>query len=119
MFADPQSMTVNATPVSLPRISTGDMKGRFRTADGSYELSVSHTLDKRERSVVRLDRYTVGVDTYDPSKMRNYKSSYYLVVDTPPNGVGFTDTEIEDDIQALLDLVAGGDFLVRFIGKEA
>lgn len=119
MFSDPQSVTINAVPVSLPRVSTGDMKGRFRTADGSLELSISHSAARRERSVIRLDRSKVGVDPLDSGKSKNYSCSVYLVVDAPLNGVGFTDAELEYDAKGLIALLNTAGFLAKFLGKEA
>lgn len=119
MFSDPQSVTVAATPVSLPRISSGDRKGTFRNADGSLSLSISHADGKRERSLIRLDRSKIGVDVLDPSRSRPYAASVWMVVDAPLNGVGFTDTELSDDIKALCALITNGTFIARILGKEA
>lgn len=119
MFSDPQSVTVAATPVSLPRITAGDRKGIFRNPDGSLSLTVSHADGKRERSLVRLDRSKIGADLLDPTKQRPYQAAVWLVVDAPLNGVGFTDAELSEDIKALCGLVTKTDFIARFLGKEA
>lgn len=119
MFSDPQSVTINAVPVSLPRVSTGDMKGRFRNADGSLELAISHSASRRERSVIRLDRSKIGVDPLDPTKNKSYTCSVYLVVDAPLNGVGFTDAELEYDVKGLTALINSAGFCAKFLGKEA
>lgn len=119
MLSDPQSLTISGTAVSLPRIPADGRSGRFRNSDGSLTLSISHSGGKRERSMVRLDRSKIGEDVLDPTKMRNFLGSAWLVVDVPMNGVGFTDAEIEADVKALCSLISSGTFLSKFLGKEA
>jgi len=119
MLSDPQSITISGTAVSLPRISAGEMKGRFRTPDGTLELSVQHSSAKRERSVIRLDRNKIGVDPLNSTQQKNYSYSAYLVVDAPLNGVGFTDAEQEADIKGLIALLNTSGYLTKFLGKES
>lgn len=120
MFTDPQTVTISTVANNLPRIPAGNENGgRFRSADGSLELVVSHTATRRERSVVRLNRNKVGADPLDSTKQKAYSVSYYLVVDAPLNGVGFTDAEQEADIKGLLALVNSSGWALKFLGKEA
>lgn len=119
MYAEPQTLTISTVAVSLPRISMGELQGRFRTASGDLELSIAHSVRNRERSVIRLDRNKVGADPLDSGKSKAYKAAYYLVVDAPNNGVGFTDTELEADIKGLLTLLQTTGYLAKFLGKES
>lgn len=119
MLSSPQSITLDTTPISLPRISMGDMKGTFRSSDGGYKLTVSHSAAKRERSLIRLDAQKLEADPLNPAINRPYSCAVYLVVDAPLNGLGYTDADQEDLIVALMDLVGGAGFLAQFLGKEA
>lgn len=119
MLADPQTITVDTVPVTLPRISAGNQTGTFRNSDGTYTVIVTHTGGKRERSHVRLDVNKVGVDPLDTARSRSYSWSAWLVIDAPPNGTGFTDAEQEDAVKALTGLIMSDGFLTKILGKEA
>lgn len=119
MYADPQSVTINSVANSLPRISMGDLSGKFRSADGSFVLTISHANSKRNRSVVRLDQTKVGANPLDPTKNLNWSASAYLVLDVPLNGGGFTTTEQQNLIAGLTGLVNGTGFTSKFVGQEA
>lgn len=119
MFADPRPITVNAVVQSLPRVSVGNMTSVYRSADGSLELNIAHSANKRERSVVRLTANKVGQDPFDSSRSKAYTASTYLVIDTPLNGAGFTDTELEQHIVGLLDFLKGAGNLAKILGKES
>lgn len=119
MFADPQSITVGAEPVSLPRIGVGNMTGTYRSGDGEYTLYVAHSANKRERTVVRLTITRQGVDPVDASKARNYMFQPYFVFDAPLNGVGFTDAEQEEAIRALIGFLEQPNAIAKLLGKES
>lgn len=119
MFSDPQSITVAAAPVSLPRVSVGNLTSTYRTADGSYELQIAHSANKRERTVVKLTANKVGVDPFDASRSRSYTAPIYVVIDSPLNGAGFTDTELKDQLIALADLIKSANFATKILGKES
>ena len=91
MFSDPQSVTINAVAVSLPRTTAGDNKGAFTANDGSVKLSVSHSYAKRNRRMIRLDHSKVAADPLAADRNLKYNFATYLVIDGPP--VGYTNTE--------------------------
>lgn len=119
MYTEPITITVNAVPKVLKRISAGDLQGRFRLPDGTYDLSIKHSAQRRERSVVKLTKNIVAADPLNSTLQRNYVWSAYLVVDAPLNGVGFTDIEQENDIKGLLAWLSSGTVLAQFLGKES
>lgn len=47
MFTDPLSVTYNATAKSLPRVSVGPQRSRYRTADGEFSVVIRNTVDKK------------------------------------------------------------------------
>lgn len=117
MFTDPQSVVINAVPVSLPRVSMQGRSGTYESADGALTLTISHANNKRARSVVRLDRKKVGADALNPATNKQYTSSVYLVVDYP--FTGFTDTELSHDVKGITDLFDGAGFTAKFLGQES
>lgn len=118
MFSDPQSVTISGAAKSLPRVSSGDFSGQFRTSDGVYTLSVKHTAGKRERSVVRLDTRKIGANPLDPTRNLPYTASVYLVLDAPPQQSGFTSVELEDLSKGLVAYLSAAN-VTKFVGKES
>jgi len=119
MFADPQSVSISGTATSLPKVSSGDFSGKFRAGDGNTSLSISHTENRRERSVVRLDRSVIGANPLDTSKQVAYTGAWYLVQDVPLNGVGFDATQKVASIIALADWLKATGNAAKFVGLES
>lgn len=118
MFSDPQSVTISGSAKTLPRVSSGDFSGQFRTSDGAYTLSVKHTGGKRDRSVVRLDTRKIGANPLDPTKNLPYTASVYVVLDAPAQFAGFASTELEDLLKGLTAYLSAAN-VTKFVGKES
>lgn len=118
MFTDPQSVTISGAAKSLPRVSSGDFSGQFRASDGAYTLSVKHTANKRDRSVVRLDTRKIGANPLDPAKNLPYTASVYVVLDAPAQSGGFTSVELEDLTKGLVAYLTAAN-VTKFVGKES
>lgn len=118
MFSDPQSVTISGSAKSLPRVSSGDFTGQFRATDGAYTLSVKHTSNKRDRSVIRLDSKKIGTNPLDPSKNLPFSASVYIVLDAPSQGTGFTNVELEDLAKGLVAYLSAAN-VTKFVGKES
>jgi len=99
-FADPQSVTVVGGAVSLPRISSGENKGTFQSADGLTRLSVSHAYGSRIRRTARLDLSKIAADPFEATVNNKYSMSTYIVVDIPT--VGYTTADIVTNAAGLL-----------------
>lgn len=103
MFADPQSITVNAVAQSMPRVTTDGQKSIYRKADGTFTLTISHIpagkgSDQRVRSMVRVDQIAVVPDPL--TAVNDYETlSIYFVIDRPL--VGFTSTQVDQLMAAL------------------
>lgn len=118
MFADPQSVTISGTANSLPRVSSGEFNGQFRTSDGVRTLSIKHSQGRTDRSVVRLDSKKLGANPLDPAKNLPYRSSVYVVLEAPAGGQGFTSVELEDQVKALAAYLSAAN-VTKFVGKES
>lgn len=90
-FADPQSVTISGTPISLPRISTEGDETVYQSADGLVQLLASHDAGKRLRHVIRLNHSKVTADPFIPAENVKVSTSQYLVIDAPT--VGYTAAE--------------------------
>lgn len=102
MFADPQSITVvGSTATSLPRTGAGLEQGVFTSADGTVQLSVSHSSKKRHRRSARINLSKVISDPLIPNQNTKVSYSAYVVLDVPVNGVSAAES-----VKALTGLAA-------------
>lgn len=85
-FADPQSVTISASTISLPRISVGDDQSEYASGDGLTQLSASHNYGKRTRRMLRLDTSKLTSDPFKPAENVKVSMSCYMVFDLPPAG---------------------------------
>lgn len=86
-FADPQSVTIDGTAVSLPRTGLSLTEGDFRSEDGNTTLTVAHTKGKRNRHLVKVQVSSIVADPLVPATMIPVSYSAHLVIDGPLQGV--------------------------------
>lgn len=117
MFADPQTVTVNAVGQTLAAISREPKKSTYREDIGEYELVVSHNEGaKRDRRTVRLNRRIVTADPFIPAQNVEVSHSVYLVIDAPV--AGFTASQIKDDVLGLTGWLTSANVL-KVLGGES
>jgi hypothetical protein len=92
-FADPQTVTINAIPYTLNRVSSGINTGEYLNAPGDTKLSIAHAYGKRVRRTIRLDRSKLAADPLNPTINSPYSMSTYLVVDHPIMGFAIADQQ--------------------------
>lgn len=99
-FADPQTLTIDATPYTCNLISSESSKSVYATADGTLRLTISHQGAKdRTRRMVRVDQQIVAADPL--SSENEYKNlGIYVVIDEP--NFGFDSTAVDNVVQALV-----------------
>jgi len=85
-YADPQSITISGSAVSLPRVGSGPTTGAFSANDGTVQLSVLHTSGKRNRHTLRLTHSKIAPDPLISAQNIRYSASVYLGFDVPPTG---------------------------------
>jgi len=82
-FSDPLSITISGATSSLPRISVGDDKSEYQSADGLIRVEASHQYKvDRTRRMFRLDTKKVTADPMRPVENRQVSMSTYVVFDT-------------------------------------
>jgi hypothetical protein len=100
-YNDPQSITVDGTAYSLPRVLTGTTVGRFVSADALRELTVDpRGTAKRRRNVGRFYTKRTVVDPLGSGLSTQVQSMVSITIDRPTSGV--TDAEIEKDLLGLI-----------------
>lgn len=121
MFADPQSVTINAVATSFARNPSRDPSaGVFRTSDGQGTLTIANQFrPTRQRFTIRLDNKKIDSDPLDGTGMlkQPYSMSTYLVIDAP--ATGYSATQIGHQVQALVDWLDVAGNITKVLGGEA
>lgn len=115
MFTDPQSVTVNSVPQSLPAISREELASLYRKDDGSYTLKISHQEGARNRRVVRIEHTKTATDPLT-AQNATVGMSVYMVIDAPP--WGYTNTELKDIALGLTGWASSANIL-KVLGGES
>lgn len=117
-FADPQSITINAIAISLPRIAAGTGTGAFQSADGATKLAVSNSYGKRTRRMLRVDVQKNAADPLNPTQNLPYNMAAYLVVDVPIIGYSVTEQkQVVDGLTGYLTASSGAR-VTQLLGGE-
>lgn len=116
MFTDPQSVTINGVATSLPRISSGDQVAKYRSADETVSMRISHQDAKgRKRRMVRLDQVVVAADPLT-AENASQTAGVYLVVDEPK--FGFDDAALDYLVDALVLWLSSAN-IAKLLGGES
>ncbi len=118
-LADPQSITISGTPISLPRTSTGDGESEYSSSDGLVQLSLANAYGRRTRRVVRIDHSKITTDPFISTQNVKVSMSNYMVFDLPPAGYSNADvTAIYTGFKTLL--TASSDLVItKLLGGES
>lgn len=115
MFADPQSITVNAVAQSLPATARNGTSSEYTKDDQTYKLTVGHQYGNRRRFTVRIDANKIAADPLASANNQRYSASAYLVVDGP--NVGYSNAELKDIALALAAWATSAN-LLKVLGGE-
>jgi hypothetical protein len=118
MFTDPQTVTINAVPYTLPRVSSDVNAGAFRTGDGAITYSIANTYGKRWRRTARIVHSKYAADPLFPANNAPYSMTFYVVVDVPK--VGYTVAEQKQVIDGFLANLqaSSGANITKLLGGE-
>lgn len=119
MFADPQSVTVNAVAQSLPRTAADGESASYTKDDGTYKLTISHQTTKngRKRHMVRLDFNEVSADPFVPAENVKNEGACYIVIDEPAQDQ-FTNANLLLKVKGLRDWASDAN-LTKVIAGES
>lgn len=92
-FADPQSLTVGSSTITLPRVNSGSNTGTFKSGDDQYSLEISPLSLKsgRRSKTVRIRNTKVTADPLISTTNVVVSDSIRLVIDTPSQGYSEAD----------------------------
>lgn len=119
-FADPQSITIDGTAITLPRTDF-DPEGVFTSNDGTVELKVWHQRTKsgRFRRYYKVSHNKLAADPYVAGANKPVSMSVQLTVDLPSQGYLVADSKkIVESALAVLTASTGAK-LTQFLGGEA
>jgi hypothetical protein len=87
-FADPQSVTISGTTISLPRTFSSGSESAYTSGDGLVKLSANHALVKqgRARRLLRIDHSKLTSDPFKAAENVKVNMACYVVFDLPPAG---------------------------------
>lgn len=114
-LADPQTITIDTVAKTCNRIKSEGLRSTYQTSDEEVTFVVSHQESKkRTRRMMRVDQRKVAADPL--TSVNEYKSAgAYLVIDQPE--FGFSETELGDLVQALLDWATSAN-VVKVLGTQ-
>lgn len=118
MFADPQTITVNAIAKSLVRTGTGVDTGGFATSDRAFRLSVSHDYKRRTRRLVKMTHDSLVASPLISGQNINQSVAVHLVVDSP---AGYDVTLLKQDVDGFVAWLAAtsGANVTKLLGGES
>lgn len=112
---------VAGSEVEAPRVSVGDHKSEYVTADGLNALTAStqQLANGRLRHLVRIDTSKLTTNIYEESKKQKVSMSTYLVVDRPENG--FTVAEAKKLVEGLVGFLSASTYAntTKVLGGES
>lgn len=117
-FADPSSVTISGSAISLPRTSSGVNAGTFTSADGLTKLDVTHAYGKRNRRQLRLTVSKTSADPIIPAQNTVSSMSVYMVVDVPKVGYSVTEQKAVVDAFAAYLTASTGAQVTKLLGGE-
>lgn len=117
-LSDPQSVTINAVPFSLPRVNTGMNMSEYLDNTGNVRLTVQNRPGKRNRTSIRLNHRKVAPDPLSTGYNKEYSMSTFLVIDRPD--VGYTQAEVKQVVDGLVAALSAssGSLITKTIGGE-
>lgn len=99
MLTDPQSITVAAVPISLPRTGSDRSSADYTSADGNSQMRVAQTVNgSARRTVISLKTNKIAADPITAVNSR--KSATWTIACNAPLD-GFTVAELKDQLVGL------------------
>jgi len=117
MFTDPQSVTVNTVAKSMPKIRSDGTSSVYRSADGLFELTVSHQVSRgRVRSLVKISQRAIVPDPL--TSANDYETLIFQMVCDRPE-VGFDATTIGYLITGITAWINTAGVVGKLFGQES
>lgn len=118
MFADPQTVTIDAVPITLNRLNTSDSGARYASSDGAHRLVVSHQNGRRNRRQIKLSKDTLVANPLIAGQNVSQSISVYTVVDLPVGYDVAAAKKVVDGHVAYLS-ASSGAAVTKLLGGES
>lgn len=120
MFADPQTITINAVAQTLPRTSNSSNTALYKKDDGTVIISTSQiaTNKKRWRRTLQLDHSKISADPYLPATNVLVGMKASLLVDVPPAGYSLVEQKQVVDALIAYFTASSGAKVTQLLGGE-
>lgn len=118
MFTEPQSVTIDAVPISMPRTSSADNSGKFMASDRAHKLEVNHQYGRRERHQIRLTKDSLVANPLISGQNVNQSMSVYVVIDVP---IGYDTAAAKKVVDGFVSYLAAtsGAAVTKLLGGES
>lgn len=118
MYADPQTVTINAVPKTLARTGSTDNSGKFATPDRAVKLEFNHQYGKRVRHQSKLTSDSLVANPLISGQNINQSMSVYIVADVPAGYDTVAAKQVVDAFVAFLS-ASSGAAVTRLLGGES
>jgi hypothetical protein len=118
MLADPQSVTVGGTAISLPRTGVDKNSADYTSSDGNSQMRVQQTTNSTTRNtVISLKTNKIAAD---PITAVNSRKSQIITISARGPIDGFTVTEIKDQLVGLANALTASSaaLALKILGGE-
>jgi len=120
MFTDPLSVTYNGSAKSLTRVSVSGGNTLYRTSDGEFEVSISHSptadgLIRHEITLTRIAPDPTPADVFDNYSRLPNRFEMAFATNSYRAGSATDLPLLRTALQALVD----SSFQTRLVGGEA
>lgn len=118
MYADPQTITINAVPKTLNKLTTSEAGSKFATSTRDVLMGVSHSYGRRVRHTIRLQNDTLVANPLISGQNVSQSMSVYVAVDLPVGYDTAAAKQVTDGFIAYL-AASSGSAMAKLIGGEA
>lgn len=118
MLADPQTITVNAVPIAMPRTSEQSNLADYTSADGTVTLRIQQSqTGKTKRTAVTFRTAKIAADPISGLNSR-VQAAWSVTCNQPIDG--FTVTELKDQLVGLATALTASSaaMTTRILGGE-
>lgn len=119
MFAEPISVNATGTAADLRRVTMEKFRSGWGDPSDPVSLSIAHSFNGAEQSMVRIDLKKVIEDPIIPAQNAPVQASAWLVIRAPKNQLGFADADLKKLATGLTTLVNSTGFLDSLLRKES
>jgi len=118
MLADPQSVTVGGTAISLPRTGVDRTSADYTSADGNTQMRVTQTTNASTR--VTSISFKTNKIAADPVTAVNSRKSEIITITFRGPLDGFSITELKDEFVGLSTALTASSaaLLIKILGGE-